>query len=178
MVSIKGEVKNPGSYPLEPGERLSDLILKAGGYNDQAYIEGGIFLRQKVAEKEKEALSATADQLEDGLVSSITTGSLQNMGDASLALDLLGNIIKRLKDAEPVGRIVATFDLNQLAKNDDLDLILLDQDQIIIPKISSTVSVTGQVLAPATFVHSENLSVYDYIDLAGGFTVTAAEDQL
>ena len=178
MVSIKGEVKNPGSYPLEPGERLSDLILKAGGYNDQAYIEGGIFLRQKVAEKEKEALSATADQLEDGLVSSITTGSLQNMGDASLALDLLGNIIKRLKDAEPVGRIVATFDLNQLAKNDDLDLILLDQDQIIIPKISSTVSVTGQVLAPATFVHSENLSVYDYIDLAGGFTVSAAEDQL
>ena len=178
MVSIKGEVKNPGSYPLEPGERLSDLILKAGGYNDQAYIEGGIFLRQKVAEKEKEALSATADQLEDGLVSSITTGSLQDMGDASLALDLLGNIIKRLKDAEPVGRIVATFDLNQLAKNDDLDLILLDQDQIIIPKKSSTVSVTGQVLAPATFVHSENLSVYDYIDLAGGFTVSAAEDQL
>ena len=107
MVSIKGEVKNPGSYPLEPGERLSDLILKAGGYNDQAYIEGGIFLRQKVAEKEKEALSATADQLEDGIVSSITTGSLQNMGDASLALDLLGNIIKRLKDAEPVGRVVA-----------------------------------------------------------------------
>ena len=178
MVSIKGEVKNPGTYPLEPGERLSDLIIKAGGYNDQAYIEAGIFLRQKVAEKEKEALSATADQLEDGLVSSITTGSLQNMGDASLALDLLGNIIKRLKDAEPVGRIVATFDLNQLAKNDDLDLILLDQDQIIIPKISSTVSVTGQVLAPATFVHSENLSVYDYIDLAGGFTVSAAEDQL
>ena len=178
MVSIKGEVKNPGSYPLVPGERLSDLITKAGGYNDQAYIEAGIFLRQKVAEKEKEALSATADQLEDGLVSSITTGSLQDMGDASLALDLLGNIIKRLKDAEPIGRIVATFDLNQLAKNDDLDLILLDRDQIIIPKISSTVSVTGQVLAPATFVHSENLSVYDYIDLAGGFTVAAAEDQL
>ena len=67
-------------------------------------------------------------------------------GDASLAIDLLGNIIKRLKDAEPVGRIVVTFDLNQLAKNDDLDLILLDQDQIIIPKKSSTVSVTGQVL--------------------------------
>ena len=178
MVSIKGEVKNPGSYPLEPGERLSDLITKAGGYNNQAYIEAGIFLRQKVAEKEKEALSATADQLEDGLISSITTGSLQDMGDASLAIDLLGNIIKRLKDAEPVGRIVATFDLNQLAKNDDLDLILLDQDQIIIPKISSTVSVTGQVLAPATFVHSENLSVYDYIDLAGGFTGAAAEDQL
>ena len=32
------------------------------------------------------------------------------MEDASLALDLLGNIIKRLKEAEPVGRIVATFD--------------------------------------------------------------------
>ena len=123
-------------------------------------------------------MSATADQLEDGIVSSITTGSLQEMEDASLALDLLGNIIKRLKEAEPVGRIVATFDLNQLARNDDLDLILLDQDQIIIPKKSSTVSVTGQVLAPATFVHSENLSVYDYIDLAGGFTSAAAEDQL
>ena len=178
MVSIKGEVKNPGSYPLSRGERLSDLITKAGGYNDQAYIEAGIFLRKSIAEKEKEALSATADQLEDGIVSSITSGSLQDMGDASLAIELLGNIIKRLKDAKPIGRIVATFDLNQLAKNDDLNLILLDQDQIIIPKKSSTVSVTGQVLAPATFVHSENLSVYDYIDLAGGFTSAAAEDQL
>ncbi len=178
LVSIKGEVKNPGSYPLQSGERLSDLILKAGGFNDQAYIEAGIFLRQKVAEKEKEALSATADQLEDGIVSSITNGSLQNIGDASLAIDLLGKIIKRLKEAEPVGRIVATFDLDQLENNEDLNLILLDQDQIIIPKKSSTVSVTGQVLAPATFVYSENLSVYDYIDLAGGFTTAAAEDQL
>ena len=178
IVSIKGEVKNPGSYPLQPGERLSDLILKAGGFSEQAYIEAGIFLRQKVAEKEKEALSATADQLEDGIVSSITTGSLQDMGDASLALDLLGKIIKRLKEAEPIGRIVATFDLDQLENNEDLNLILLDKDQVIIPKKSSTVSVTGQVLAPATFVHSENLSVYDYVGLAGGFTDAAAEDQL
>ena len=123
-------------------------------------------------------MSATADQLEDGIVSSITTGSLQNMGDASLAIDLLGKIIKRLKEAEPVGRIVATFDLDQLENNEDLNLILLDQDQVIIPKKSSTVSVTGQVLAPATFVHSENLSVYDYVGLAGGFTDAAADDQL
>ena len=178
IVSIKGEVKNPGSYPLKPGERLSDLILKAGGFTEQAYIDAGIFLRQKVAEKEKEALSATADQLEDGIVSSITTGSLQDMADASLAIDLLGKIIKRLKEAEPVGRIVATFDLDQLENNEDLNLILLDQDQVIIPKKSSTVSVTGQVLAPATFVHSDSLSVYDYVDLAGGFTDAAADDQL
>ena len=96
---------------MASGERLSDLIKKAGGYNEQAYIDAGIFLRKSIAIKEKEALSATADQLEDGIVSSITTGSLQDMGDASLALDLLGNIIKRLKDAEPVGRIVATLSL-------------------------------------------------------------------
>ena len=100
------------------------------------------------------------------------------MGDASLALDLLGKIIKRLIEAEPVGRIVATFDLDQLENNEDLNLILLDKDQVIIPKKSSTVSVTGQVLAPATFVHSENLSVYDYVGLAGGFTDAAADDQL
>ncbi len=178
VVSIKGEVNKPGIYPIKSGERLSDLIKKAGGYSSQAYIDAGIFLRKDVATKEKEALSSAADQLEDGIVSSITSGSLQDMEDASLAIELLGNIIKRLKDARPIGRVVASFDLEQLTSNEDLNLILLDKDQVIIPKISSTVSVTGQVLAPATFVHSENLSAYDYIDLAGGFTDAADENQV
>ena len=43
----------------------------------------------------------------DGIVSSITTGSLQEMEDASLALDLLGNIIKRLKEGKNSKTIAA-----------------------------------------------------------------------
>lgn len=35
-VYISGEIKNPGVYEIEDGERLEDLIKKAGGMTDQA----------------------------------------------------------------------------------------------------------------------------------------------
>jgi polysaccharide biosynthesis/export protein len=37
IVSIDGQVKNPGQYPLEPGMRVSDLIRAGGSLADSAY---------------------------------------------------------------------------------------------------------------------------------------------
>ena len=49
-VSIEGAVKYPGSYELNIGDKLTDLIEAAGGYRDEAYPFGGIL-------KSKSALS-------------------------------------------------------------------------------------------------------------------------
>lgn len=37
MVNISGQVRAPGSYPLEPGMRISDLLRAGGGLNAAAY---------------------------------------------------------------------------------------------------------------------------------------------
>jgi protein involved in polysaccharide export with SLBB domain len=45
-VTIQGEVRYPGSYALKSkSERLSDVILRAGGLTDEAYADGIIFNR-------------------------------------------------------------------------------------------------------------------------------------
>jgi len=47
-VSILGEVKYPGDYPLlNENERITDLINRAGGLNEDAYIEGIKFTRKE-----------------------------------------------------------------------------------------------------------------------------------
>ena len=36
-VSISGEIKAPGTYPLEPGMRISDLVRAGGNLSEEAY---------------------------------------------------------------------------------------------------------------------------------------------
>jgi polysaccharide export outer membrane protein len=48
IVTIEGEVAFPGPYALRTrGERLSDLIARAGGFTSQAYPEGASFYRNR-----------------------------------------------------------------------------------------------------------------------------------
>ena len=42
-VRVAGEVNVPGTYVLEKGAKLSDLLKLAGGYSDQSYPLGGVF---------------------------------------------------------------------------------------------------------------------------------------
>ena len=39
VVTVEGEVRFPGNYLLRPGERLSGLLSRAGGFTDQADID-------------------------------------------------------------------------------------------------------------------------------------------
>ena len=48
IVVLTGEVRFPGTYALRSkGERLSDLIQRAGGLTDQAYADGVYFFRRR-----------------------------------------------------------------------------------------------------------------------------------
>ena len=49
-VILSGEVRFPGTYALtSKGERLSDLLKRAGGLTDQAYADGVSFYRRKAS---------------------------------------------------------------------------------------------------------------------------------
>ena len=92
---------------------------------------------------------------------------------------MIGNIVKQLKEARPLGRIVASFDLEKMKDNNTgLDILLIDDDRIIMPKRKSTITVSGEVLSPSSFVYSKNLNFLDYINLAGGLKDSADENNL
>jgi protein involved in polysaccharide export with SLBB domain len=172
-VSVSGFIKNPGTYSISKGEKLSSLLERAGGYEKNAYPYGGVFTRSTVAKREKEAFNRAADQLEEGIATSLTSGAITNTGNPQLALSVISNLITRLKDISPVGRIVTEMSLEKLKKNPEVDIVLNSGDRIYIPSEKSTITVTGEVLAPTSFVYSKNLRVKDYIKLAGGLADSA-----
>tara|TARA_X000000950_G_scaffold189264_1_gene228843 strand:- start:3416 stop:5254 length:1839 start_codon:yes stop_codon:yes gene_type:complete len=178
-VTLEGAFKNPGSYYLKKEETLSQLIERAGGYSEEAYIEAGIFLRTSVAKREKDGLTRAAIDLEKGIARALQTGQFSQVRSPDLAIRLIGNIVKQLKEARPLGRIVASFDLEKMKDNNTgLDILLIDDDRIIMPKRKSTITVSGEVLSPSSFVYSKNLNFLDYINLAGGLKDSADENNL
>ena len=49
--------------PFSSGEKLSDIIAKAGGYEKNAYPKGGQLYRKSVAQIEKEIVDRTYREL-------------------------------------------------------------------------------------------------------------------
>ena len=56
-IELKGEFVFPGIYRVNKGTRLADVIKKAGGFTDSAFLNGAIFSRKKVFGNEKFSFS-------------------------------------------------------------------------------------------------------------------------
>ena len=70
------------------------MIKRSGGYSNEAYIEGGIFLRESVAKREKDGMIRAANDLEKGIARAIQTGQFSEVSSPDLAIRLIGNIVK------------------------------------------------------------------------------------
>src|SRR5262249_54591400 len=51
-VKVSGEVAHPSRYGIQPGERLSSVLERAGGFTPQAYPYGAVLMRREVREIE------------------------------------------------------------------------------------------------------------------------------
>ena len=146
-VTISGEVIFPGSYILtHKEERLSDLVAKAGGLNSWAYVRGARLLRQMNAEEA--ARLAAAGQV------------LQNIND-----NMIVSGIDRSRTYS-VG-----IELDKALKNPggDFDLVLREGDVLIIPEYINTVKISGNVMYPNVVTYDSNMTVRDYVQMAGGY---------
>ena len=45
---ISGEVLYPGEYLITKDDRLADIIIRAGGFTNNAFLKGALFTRDKV----------------------------------------------------------------------------------------------------------------------------------
>lgn len=175
-ITMTGAFKNPGTYSFEKGETLRSLIERAGGYTESAYFLGGVFTRKEVKERETKAFLKAADELENAMVTALTSGQLAEISDARFALTVLGQFVERLRTTEPTGRVVTEFDFDKISEFKGLDFVLSNGDSIFIPEKKSTITVTGEVLSPMSFVHINSLRAEDYINLAGGYNANADRD--
>ncbi|GGW58780.1 SLBB domain-containing protein [Alishewanella tabrizica] len=164
LVNIRGEVRFPGAYQVLKGEKLSDVIKRAGGFTSDAYPYGAVFTREAIKNREAEQAAKLLEQLKSDVASRALTSqnTLQvATGGSPLAL------LNELQTLEPVGRMVV--DLEQIALGKaDYDIEVEHQDSLFIPRNQTSVTIMGEVQHPGSHRFRTGLNVNDYLALAGG----------
>jgi polysaccharide biosynthesis/export protein len=163
-VSIEGAVKFPGEYILEINDKLSDLILKAGGYREDAYPFGGI-LENKTAGKISYDASNMAHK-------KLLETFFQNGVNVTQGLV---PILEELKQV-PSNRVIATFDIDEIQADPTKDTFLHDDDRITIPVQTQQIFVFGAVNSPGATRFNVKNNIKDYIDDKGGFAQGAMKN--
>jgi protein involved in polysaccharide export with SLBB domain len=173
-VMLLGEVKFPGSYPIRKGETLLSVLERAGGLTREAYSSGAVFTRERLREQEQAQLNQLIDRMESDVASLQLQKSALDPEQAGNAI-LAGNaMLQQLRSATPVGRLA--MDLDRLLTADpgsEEDLVLEANDQLIIPSIMQSVTILGEVQAPASLLFERGLSIKDYLERSGGPTLRA-----
>ncbi len=175
-ITLTGEIKNPGEYSIRPGETILEIINRAGGYTDQAYFQGAVFLRKAVAKSQKEAFARSADQLENTIVDVITNNAGSSISESTLVP--LSNLITKLRLEEPPGRMVVNLDILRLKTDPIANFPVKHHDSLFIPERPSFVSIVGEVLNATTVGFNPDLNVDEYIDLSGGLNDAADRDKI
>ena len=153
-VTIDGEVRFPGVYGINEGvDRLSDVILRAGGFTPEASLAETQFVRTKGVEK---------DDLEFERLRVIP---VENMTKTEYAYF-------KSKSRERKGTMVVDFAL--LDRGDaSQDREVRDGDRIVVPKNRVTVTVSGSVRFPGLIPYVPGMPGGYYVQQAGGFSSTA-----
>lgn len=180
FVTVRGEVRYPGTFSILRGERLSSLLRRAGGFTPFAYPLGAVFTRESVAEGERATYAREAADLRSQLLNSVmlkpsVSTSPPISGDTIRALQ---GLVAQIQRQTGVGRMSVSVDPEVLKNNPQLDIMLEAGDKIVIPKQPTSVTVSGEVLSPGTFVWDEAASISDYLAEAGGLSEFADSNRI
>lgn len=148
-ISVGGEVVFPGYYVIENNVvRLSEIIARSGGITDDAYLFGASIMRRMTDEEYERALQAARLVLREKGVDSSMVEFPSRSQRYKIGIDMK-------KALESPG----SYD----------DIVLQTGDEIYIPKMNSIIKISGAVLYPNVVAYSPDLTVRDYINMAGGY---------
>ena len=156
-VVIDGEILFGGNYAMTSREeRLSDLVNKAGGPTNYAYLRGA-------------KLTRVANASEKKRMGDVIRLMSRQLGEAMI--DSLGI---RVEDTFTVG-----IDLEKALSNpkSNADLVLREGDVISIPKNTNTVTINGAVMVPNTVSYMKGKNVDYYLNQAGGYSDNARKSK-
>jgi protein involved in polysaccharide export with SLBB domain len=170
-VTLVGEFLRPGVYDIRRGERLSEIIARAGGLTPQAYPYGAVFTRESARTRQQEGFNRTARELETGLMQ-VAAG--QAVVGSSRTTDITGavaagqQLANSLRTIPAAGRIVVEANPVVLAGRPELDVLLEPGDLIVMPKRPNEVTVVGAVQNPGSLQFLTGWRARQYVQAAGG----------
>jgi polysaccharide biosynthesis/export protein len=178
-VSVRGEVEHPATYGIEPGERLSSVLARCSGFTPEAYPYGAVLIRKDVRDVEMKSHLELVSRIkaEETYLKSLPEGDADQKSAKLTAIAQTETTLQQLEATAPVGRLVIHIppDLKRLARSTD-DTPLRDGDELIIPKKTNYVIVSGQVFNPTAVSYQPGRSAKWYLNQSGGLTQIADKD--
>jgi polysaccharide biosynthesis/export protein len=175
-ITVKGEVRNPGTYGIRPGEKLSSILERAGGFQPDGYPYGAVLRRVQVRELEvrdqDQMILRVKDEQSNLQLLPETDPDKKRAKD--LALQQWQTALEQLSSNPPTGRVAIRIsaDIHQW-QNTIADVDVRAGDSIEIPKKPSYVMVTGQVYNPTAVSYRPGKSATWYLGQSGGPTQLA-----
>lgn len=174
MIKLEGEFVHAGSYTAQPGETLKQLIQRAGGLTDHAYLYGSEFRRESTRQIQQtridEYVRNLEMQIERGTLASAASAAstAQDIATAAAARNSEQEIIAQLRGIRATGRMVLEFKPDSTGTDEIPDVALENGDTFIVPSRPSNVNVIGAVYDQNSFLFNPTRTVGSYLHLAGG----------
>jgi polysaccharide export outer membrane protein len=172
-VRLEGEFDAAGVYSVLPGETLRGLLRRVGGFTPEAYLYASEFTRESTRRVEQQRLREYADELE-AQISATTSANVaravspaDQQAAAASAADARSAVV-RLRNLQPIGRIVLDLKPDSRGIDEVPDIALEDGDRFVVPRVPANVTVQGQVYNANAFVFTPGEIVLDYLHRAGG----------
>lgn len=170
-VIVEGEVMRPGVYKIETNERLHSVLRRAGGLAPNAYVYGSRLTRESARADQQKSLDELARTMEiqvrlsaQSVASSGQSADMQQAAQLQMAQEAL---LAQLRGNHASGRVALAVAPKDKNLSDFPDMVMEDNDRLTIPHIPSTVSVSGVVYNPGSFIFDSRTTAGAYLEMAG-----------
>ena len=163
-----------------PGERIADLIRRAGGFTETAFLKAAVFTRRSVVNREQLIDKKLDTDVDKALLqstvrapSSLTSPQVQL---AAVQEIRAGYLSARKSNAN--GRVLIQLeDLKDFEKSSD-NLEIENGDELFIPTFQNTVLVKGETFGEAAIPAVEGRNIEEYLKLFGGIRDSADPEDI
>ena len=183
-ITLGGEIRSPGEYTARKGERLSSVLMRAGGFTPDAFLKGAIFTRVSVQKRQQELIDRTVDILEQEVARTAareqaTAFDREDVEAQRQILESRKGLLAKLKQTKAQGRVILRLSEIDRLKGTEDDLAVEDGDRLEIPRPPAVVNVFGRVYNPTGVVFTrEERSLGYYLGKVGGPTKDADKSQI
>lgn len=176
QVTISGEVRFPGTYTLSDTAKLTELLSRAGGLTEEAYVTGTVFVRTKLNEHETSGYEKVLRDEQKRLMYDQLQMTAFSETEKQIHEKILLVRAEYIQQLQQIGRqnkgrmVINMKNALTNAPGNKWDLQLENDDVLTIPKIPDYVQIVGGVESPATYQYLADWAWEDYLGKAGGLT--------
>ena len=170
FVRVEGEVRVPGIYRIQQGDTLRDLLERAGGFTENAYVYGMQFTRESARLEQQASLNRIAAEMEAQIHEKSIANTRTNPENAAAIAaqtESQRGLLEQLRSAKASGRIVLQLRPRDTGLAAVPRVVLEDLDRVLVPPRSQVVSVVGSVFNQSSFLYRKGATVGYYIRAAG-----------